>query len=399
MQMKEFLGNIKSKFKNRKRRNGLSVKTRLILLCSIFGAFLLFFFLRYIPGYAEGYTKTISRYFQVVNGTIFSWIPFSIFEIIVIAIVIGVITWIVLFIIDTVKHGIKKSYVRIINLGIILCSCLLLYSITVAPNYKRYPVDIPVETELIEDTNEYYAIGKYYQNDFNNLANEFEFNDDGSMVRPCSYNEIYDVLKEEYEKLDSDYFLSYSSTPKPMYLLSWLYSQLQITGVTFPITNEANFNIDAPTSDMPFTIAHEMAHTKGVMREEDANLVAAYICLNSDNSYLRYSGYLTTYFSLYSLVQATNNEDMYKDFCNSLNPKIIKDVNYINNYWKSHDLLGSISKFFNDIYLMLSQSQTTEAYVDHEDTSSHQEGEKTIYKINSYSPYQGLLIKYYLTKK
>ena len=227
----------------------------------------------------------------------------------------------------------------------------------------------------------------------------FEFNDDGSMVRPCSYNEIYDALKEEYQKLDSDYFLSYSSTPKPMYLLSWLYSQLQITGVTFPITNEANFNIDAPTSDMPFTIAHEMAHTKGVMREEDANLVAAYICLNSDNSYLRYSGYLTTYFSLYSLVQATNNEDMYKDFCNSLNPKIIKDVNYINNYWKSHDLLGSISKFFNDIYLMLSQSQTTEAYVDHEDTSSHQEGEKTIYKINSYSPYQGLLINYYLTKK
>lgn len=400
MKVKELFKKISERIKTRQEsKRPISLKVRLIALCSLVGSFLLFFLLRYIPGYSEGYTRTITRFFQVVTGTMFSWIPFSLFEIFIIFIVISVILWIVYFIIHTVKKGIKESYVRIIDLGIVIASCLTIYAITVAPNYKRDPVDIKLETKLIENTDEYYNIGKFYQNDFNELANSLSFNNDGSLIRPYSYNELYGVLKDEYKKLDSDYFLSYSATPKPMYLLSWLYSQLQISGVTFPVTGEPNFNIQAPNCDIPFTIAHEMAHTKGVMREEDANLVAAYICLNSNDNYVRYSGYMTTYFSLYSLVQATNNEDLYKDFCNQLNPKIIDNINYANNFWDTHDFFGSISRFFNDIYLSISQNNTTDAYVDHDDTSEQEEGGKIIYKVNSYSPYQGLLIKNYLSKK
>lgn len=400
MKVNDFFKTQYTKIKTRKEnRVGPSKKTRIISLCVMVGVFLILFFLRYIPGYAEGYTRTITRFFQVIDGTLFSWIPFSLFEIIVILIVISVILWIVFFILHTVKKGIKNSYIRIVDLGIVISSCLVLYAATVAPNYKRDPIDIPLQSELISDTNEYYIIGKYYQNDFNELANHFQFNEDGSMVRPYSYSEINYLMKEEYKKLDSDYYLSNTFNAKPMYILSWLYSQLQITGVTFPITGEPNFNIDAPTADLPFTIAHEIAHTKGVMREEDANLLAAYICLNSENEYLRYSGYLTSYFSLYSLVQATNIDDLYTDFCKSLSPIIIKNINFINNYWKTHDLFGSISRFFNDIYLMLSQSNTTEAYEDHEDTSSREEGGKIIYQVNSYSPYQALLIKHYIDKK
>lgn len=400
MKIKELFKAKYSEIKSRnKSREPMSTKKRLIILCTLLATFLIFFFLRYIPGYSEGYSRTITRFFQVVDGTMFSWIPISIFEIFVIFIVVYIIFWIVTFIITTIKKGFKKSYVKIIDLGVIIAACFTIYAITVAPNYTRDPLDIPVQNELIENTQEYYEIGKYYQNDFNNLADSLQFNNDGSMVNPYTYTELGSILKQEYSKLYSDYFLSYSSTPKPMYLLSWLYSQLQITGVSFPVTGEPNFNIQAPVCDMPFTIAHEMAHTKGVMREEDANLVAAYICLNSDDPYLRYSGYMTTYFSLYSLVQATNNETLYQDFSNNLNKKIIHNIYYVNSFWSNHDLFGSISKFFNDIYLMLSQSNTTDAYVDHSDTSSHTSGGKTIYTVNSYSPYQGLLINNYMSKK
>jgi len=400
MKVKEFTKSIILKFRDRKKnKKPISTKTRLIVLGTLLGTFLLFFLLRYVPGYAEGYTRTFTRFFQIIDGTVFSWIPTSIFEIIVILITISIILWIVFFIIYTIKQGVKKSYVRVIDLGIILASCLTMYAITVAPNYKRDPVDIPVETKLIENTAEYYKIGKFYQNDFNNLANNFTYNSEGSLIMPCSYNELYNALKYEYSKLNSDYFFSYSATPKPMYLLSWLYSQLQISGVSFPITGEPSFNIQTPSCDLPFTIAHEIAHTKGVMREQDANLVAAYICLNSENAYLRYSGYMTTYFSLYSLVQATNNDSWYKEFSNSLDQRIIKDVNYAYRFWTTHDMFGSISKFFNDVYLMFSQSSTTDAYVDHTDTSTHQQGDKVVYVVNSYSPYQGLLIHNYNKKK
>lgn len=399
MKISERISQIKTKLKERRaKRKPLTTKWRLLILASGLLTFLVFFFLRYIPGYAEGYTRTITRFFENVNGRLFSWIPFSIFELSVILIVISVILWIVFFIIHTAKKGIKKSYTRIIDLGIVVITCLVAYSVTIAPNYKRDPVEIPLETALIEDTNKYYDIGKYYQNDFNELANNLTFNEDGSLIRPYSYSELSEKLKEEYKKLNTDYYLDYTATAKPMYMLSWLYSQLQITGVTFPLTGEPNYNIDSPNADIPFTVAHEIAHTKGVMREEDANLVAAYVCLNSSDTYIRYSGYMTTYFSLYTLVQATNDEDMYKDFANNLNPNIVRNINYINKYWKEHDLFGSISKFFNDVYLLISQSKTTDAYNDHTDTSQKEEGGKIIYKVNSYSPYQALLINHYLKK-
>ncbi len=181
-------------------------------------------------------------------------------------------------------------------------------------------------------------------------------------------------------------------------MLSWFYSQLQITGVSFPLTAEANFNINVPALDIPFTIAHEMAHIKGSLREEDANLYAAYICLNSENAYIRYSGYMNTFFSLGNLVRATNVSQHYSDFVNGINPNIYKDINYSNNFWKEHDLFSKISVFINDIYLMFSANERTDAYNDHQDIQKEDQGGKIIYTVNSYSPYQALLIYQYLKK-
>lgn len=389
MKIKEFF---KTKIINRKP---MKTKTRLIVLGIIVGLFLLFFFLRYIPGYSEGYTRTVSRFFQVVNGTIFSWIPTSIFEIIVIIIAISIVVWLISFIIKTAKKGIKVSYVKFINLGIVLASCFFIYAITIAPNYKRDPLEIPLQTTLIENVEEYYDIGIFFQNDFNELASNLNYNSDGSMVMPCSKEQLYDDLKYEYSKLNSDYYLDYSANPKPMYLLSWFYTQLQISGVTFPVTGEPSYNVMTPVCELPFTIAHEMAHTKGVMREEDANLLAAYICLNSNNSYIRYSGYINTYTSLYSLVRATNDDVLYNDFCNGLDQRIINNIYYVNNFWDSHNLFKSISVFFNDLYLLISQSNTTDAYVDHGSSGYVDHDGQQIYIIKEYSPYQGLLINYY----
>lgn len=198
--------------------------------------------------------------------------------------------------------------------------------------------------------------------------------------------------------LNDDYFTQYTPKGKPLYLTSWLYSQLQICGITFFMTNEANFNIDSPACDLPFTLAHELAHTKGVLREDDANLVALYVCLNSNNSYVRYSAYLNSLNAMLSLLKATNIEEDYNNFLNSISNNIYKDIDYSNNYWKNHDLFGSISKFFNDIYLKISANQTTQAYTDKPDTCETKKGDKIIYTINAYSPYQALLIYHYLNK-
>ena len=382
-----------------KGRRKITLRGRLITLGGGLFTFLLLFLIRYIPGVSEGYTRTVGKFFAFIFGHAFTWIPFSIFEISLFLIVISLILWLVFFIIHTSKKGIKKSFTRIIDLGIVIASALTCYAMTFGLGYYRDRPPVPQYEEIFEGTSIYKEMAMYYEEDFNKVANELTFREDGSVINPYSWDELNRLVKDEFKLLDGqDYYHEFTLNGKPMYMLSWLYSQLQITGITFPATYEPNYNIDAPAAEIPVTLAHELAHSKGVMREEDANLVAAYVCLNSDNSYIKYSAYMATFFSLGNLVKATNIESDYTDFIKGIDSKIWGDASYINKYWKEHDLLGDIGEFFNNLYLEISANENTSAYIDTDDVEETEEGGEIIYRIYGYSPYQSLLLYNYLNK-
>ena len=63
----------------------------------------------------------------------------------------------------------------------------------------------------------------------------------------------------------------------------------------FPMLGEANVNTNVSQSDLPFTAAHELAHTKGIAREDECNFIAYLACISSDNAEYRYSGHLSAY--------------------------------------------------------------------------------------------------------
>lgn len=68
------------------------------------------------------------------------------------------------------------------------------------------------------------------------------------------------------------------------------FSQLGITGIFIPFTGEANYNDHQPDLLLPATILHEMAHLKGVAREEEANFMAYLASQASEEPGIRYSG-------------------------------------------------------------------------------------------------------------
>ena len=51
--------------------------------------------------------------------------------------------------------------------------------------------------------------------------------------------------------------------------LSRLMSYIDFTGFFFPFTGEANVNTDFPPSLFAATVAHELAHQRGVAKEQD----------------------------------------------------------------------------------------------------------------------------------
>ena len=194
--------------------------------------------------------------------------------------------------------------------------------------------------------------------------------------------------------MNSDYYYEYSATAKPMYLTSWAYRMLSITGVSFAPTGEPNYNVLCPDGFKPFTIAHEMAHSKGAMPEEDANLTAAYICLNSEDPFIRYSGYNVAFWSLSSLILATNEKQDLTDFYNKIDPKIYANNAYENKYWADHAIFDKISDWINDLYLKMNNDDGTVSYTDNIDVI-HTDTE---YVVRSYSRYQALLMWIYFDK-
>ena len=69
-------------------------------------------------------------------------------------------------------------------------------------------------------------------------------------------------------------------------------SAMDFTGFYFPFTGEANLNIDSPACYLPSTIAHEMAHQRGIASEQECNFIAIAASTTADSAAYRYSGWL-----------------------------------------------------------------------------------------------------------
>ena len=94
------------------------------------------------------------------------------------------------------------------------------------------------------------------------------------------------------EYAEDDQVLSgYYSIPKPLRSSGFLCQQ-NMCGYYFPFTMEANYNTMMTEINVPFTMCHELSHTKGYIREDEANYIACVVCLGSDDDFFRYSGVL-----------------------------------------------------------------------------------------------------------
>lgn len=367
-------------------------------LIAIFALFLLFIGLLIIRAFeasAELWTRTYYRFMQSVFGSISSFFPFSIAEVFIILLGTTIITLIVLLIIDFSKKQTLVGVNKILALFLLVFSTIAYYFSTAGVAYGRSRVDIPQYQEAVA-SEQYVEIVEYFLADFNACADELQFTEDGSVIKPYTISELSELLKVEYARLESDYFVSYTPNVKSMFL-SFLFREFNITGIAFSPTGEPNVNYLTPDSQLVSTMAHEIAHTKGVMREQDANLVAAYILLNSDDAYLRYSGYFTTFYSVISLANYVDDNTQYSALYNTLSPKIRGDYQYSRSYWARYTFLDDMAEWFNNLYLKIVGNEGVSSYTDNpqtDETTDPDTGETIVY-ISEYSPYQKLYFHFF----
>lgn len=117
---------------------------------------------------------------------------------------------------------------------------------------------------------------------------------------------------------------------------SRLLSYVDTTGFYFPFTGEANINTDPPPALIPATIAHEMAHQRGVASEQEANFIAILACSESGMPAYVYSGWLFGFIHLGNALYRYDPET-YREIAARLPEEVWKDLRDNNAYWAGFD--------------------------------------------------------------
>ena len=101
------------------------------------------------------------------------------------------------------------------------------------------------------------------------------------------------VVKKAMTALSSEYpWLSgYYPSPKRLFGSYFMY-QAGMIGVYFPFSMEVNCSSYLNDLFYGNTACHELSHLKGYIYEDEANFISYLACVNSDDVFLQYSGYI-----------------------------------------------------------------------------------------------------------
>jgi hypothetical protein len=198
----------------------------------------------------------------------------------------------------------------------------------------------------------------------NATANEIRYGDDDFSVMPYSFDEMSKKLCAAFDKVHEKYpfIKSFSGRVKPV-AASVAMSYAHTTGIYVPFSGEANINIDFPDYSIPFTAAHELAHQRGVSREDEANFIAFLVCTASDDVYIRYSGYLGMLeYTLNPLYGA--NADYYSDVYLSLDEDVRGELRAYSNFFNKYrdSTASKVNNAVNDTYLKAQGTEGTKSY-------------------------------------
>ncbi len=341
-------------------------KKELIVLASVaVGLIVTLILLMWIRTLSTSFSDFVCRYVSrpwiFIIGHITSALPFSLFEFCVIAVIIAAVALFVLMI----KSLIRNKCAAVLKWMCVTVICVLsvfnFYTLTVGFSYYRPAAPVP-QSQTEYEPQDVTEMVRCFANDYNALALKFERDSAGNVISPYSVRELSEKLQNEYKRLDGEYFYSY--TPKAKGLInSWFLTLNNISGITFVPLGEPTVNKDIPPSDIAQTMAHEMAHAKGVMREGEANFVAYYILLSSDDDYLRYCGYFSCFSALLPAVNANSSiKTDYEEIRKSLAPQILTEQRNAFKFWNDKSAqpgfagwlnrtFEKIGGFINDLFL------------------------------------------------
>ena len=296
--------------------------------------------------------KCIRPYYSAVSR-VFSFTTYSAAEFIVAAFACAVLIYIILTVVLLLfkKNRLARLYKSVITLAATAACVYALFCLLWGVNYysRGFPETAGISAKPV-GVGELESVARY----FAAVANEYaplvtrdqdgRFIEDEEMIFEKSAT-LYAAVSREYPFLEGPFLRA-----KPM-TFSYFMSYINFTGVFFPFTAEANVNTDSPRCLLPATIAHELAHQRGVAAEEEANFTAVLSCLESGEPVYCYSAALFAFIHLGNALYPVDRE-AWADICAATDSRVRADLEENSEYWARFDTKAAkVTEAFYDEFL------------------------------------------------
>jgi len=309
------------------------------------------------PRFADFFNRYIASFVRGTLAIFSNLLPFSLGEVLLILLIPAIIFAVIVAVkrhCDSWKHVLYFSGKLFSSVAIMM----ILFVFTLGTGYHGSPLDHKLGLEKNNVTKEELReTADILTEIVNDLADDIEFEHESFSVMPYSRAVMNDKLMDAYDKarLKYDFIPKMYSRVKPV-MMSELMSYTHITGIYSYFTGEANINIVFPDYTIPFTAAHELAHQRGIAKEDEANFVAFLVCIESDDPYIRYSAYasvLEYVTNAYYTADKSKDHTDYIELIRSLDIKVRYERHAYSEFFKKYkdNIAADISGATNDIYL------------------------------------------------
>lgn len=281
-------------------------------------------------------------------GRVCYLVDFSVMEVLCAALVVFILSYLVWTAVRTVRSRGRALYgcllgALCVGLTIYAGFCFLLGIDSYADGFQEKSgiYAQPVAKEDLLAVTEYFAeqLTASYDNvtrDENGL-----FAENRAAILTASTG-IYDAVEREFPFLEFD-----DPGVKAVYF-SRVLSLLDFTGIYCPFTGESNLNVDSPACMLPSTVAHELAHQRGITSEQECNFLAILASTTCGSDVYAYSGWLKGYIHLGNALYKVDPE-AHRAIRAALPEPIRLDIAYNNAYWAQFEETVT-TKVSNTVY-------------------------------------------------
>lgn len=292
------------------------------------------------------YSRQLYKYIAYLKGSVFGILPFSIGDLLYTF--ISLVT--IVLLIQIFRNIWQRKWLvmrkKLVYFYVFLIGVWVYFDLSWGLNYYRLPIMtyLGIHKSEIVVSNYKKLISKYITIT-NSLKGE---------TNPAEWQTIKaDIEIAAYIQQDNRWndYLAKGTLKVKHPFSSELISHMLVAGYYNPFSHESQVLSNLPLTSYPYTVAHELTHKMGVGFEDECNFMAFLYLKDTNNSWYRYSAYLSiTKYLLRDLAEI--DPTSFDELKNELSEAVMIDINKEQEHWEKYISLSSnISNVLYNFYL------------------------------------------------